>query len=465
MRASTTSLLQKTASALFLPKKTVQEVVINAFSPDVVWWNLRLVGATILLGSLGITPYIYLILYTIPEKPFQETWLFPILRIAGSAIVAVDIQLLFQLRILEETYYRLRFLAADHYIKDTGKSLPVFWDPNRRSKSVFTALRRHFNTSGSGENQGVAAGIPARTLDKRDADMFLKDIHAMGTFTKFSNPSQPPPQTSGTGAIPTGLTHRRSPARASTRDVQHAEEGNTVHKHWTTALTSNILLFCAQHLTTLGLILTQIFLFVGGLLIIVGYIGCFGIVQANRSPGQWKGPLIWIIGEVVLVFVRTAVWSWNPPWDDPKSPIVLEKDLTLGPTSQGKDGQTPLERTASYGIGWSLDSVTADDMHALIIGIDDYKHCNPEDFPVLTGAKADGERVKEYLEDKLLVPPRQIRTLFDSAATKDKIVERNPVLYDTESASLLRPPSLSSTPDTAPFPGTQPISFRTATTW
>ncbi|TEB15825.1 hypothetical protein FA13DRAFT_1569736, partial [Coprinellus micaceus] len=62
-------------------------------------------------------------------------------------------------------------------------------------------------------------------------------------------------------------------------------------------------------------------------------------------------------------------------------------------------------------------------MHALIIGIDDYKHCNPEDFPVLTGAKADGERVKEYLEDKLLVPPRQIRTLFDSAATKDKIVE------------------------------------------
>ncbi|TEB37219.1 hypothetical protein FA13DRAFT_892180 [Coprinellus micaceus] len=76
--------------------------------------------------------------------------------------------------------------------------------------------------------------------------------------------------------------------------------------------------------------------------------------------------------------------------------------------------------SSSYGIGWSLDSPTADDMHAVIIGIDVY---NTTDFDRLDKARSDAESVAKYLEEYLLVPRSQIRTLYDADATRGQIVE------------------------------------------
>jgi len=63
-------------------------------------------------------------------------------------------------------------------------------------------------------------------------------------------------------------------------------------------------------------------------------------------------------------------------------------------------------------------------LFALIIGINEYISDKFED---LEGAVADAQAVKAYLETSLGVPPSQIKTLFNSEATRDAIIAS---LYD-----------------------------------
>jgi hypothetical protein len=53
-------------------------------------------------------------------------------------------------------------------------------------------------------------------------------------------------------------------------------------------------------------------------------------------------------------------------------------------------------------------------------GIDVY---NTTDFDRLDKARSDAESVAKYLEEYLLVPRSQIRTLYDADATRGQIVE------------------------------------------
>ena len=54
---------------------------------------------------------------------------------------------------------------------------------------------------------------------------------------------------------------------------------------------------------------------------VVGYIGCFSIVQGYPADSL-RGPLIWLSSEVALSFIRMLIWSLNPTWDD-APPIEL----------------------------------------------------------------------------------------------------------------------------------------------
>ncbi|TEB37212.1 hypothetical protein FA13DRAFT_891835 [Coprinellus micaceus] len=105
--------------------------------------------------------------------------------------------------------------------------------------------------------------------------------------------------------------------------------------------------------------------------------------------------------------------------DDPRSPIVLEKVY-----DKDTDKSTSGNKKCSYGIGWSFSSLTADDMHALVIGIDSYQMWgSPDELCELSGAVSDATDMAKYLEEKLRVPCHQIRTLYNSDATKEHIVE------------------------------------------
>ena len=65
-------------------------------------------------------------------------------------------------------------------------------------------------------------------------------------------------------------------------------------------------------------------LLVGLLASVVGYIGCFSIVQNSASI---SGPLSWLCLEVGLSVVRLVIWAWNPTTDEaPPLEINLELD-------------------------------------------------------------------------------------------------------------------------------------------
>ncbi|TEB37211.1 hypothetical protein FA13DRAFT_891862 [Coprinellus micaceus] len=136
-----------------LSKKKVRSVNVNLLSPDLLWWNIRLVLWTAVLSTPGMIPYIPLFIYSLPDQPFHETWLAPLLRVFGSAVVAVSVQFLFQLRLLEEAYHRLRFLAADTYLKDARTSFAAVLGPQSALQKRLRPARtvaRGYPVSGKG---------------------------------------------------------------------------------------------------------------------------------------------------------------------------------------------------------------------------------------------------------------------------------------------------------------------------
>ena len=126
----------------------------------------------------------------------------------------------------------------------------------------------------------------------------------------------------------------------------------------------------------------------------VGYVGCFGLIQASNSDND-IGPGAWLAIEVALCVFRLIIWASNPGFDDPPPPIAIRK---------GGVGSEPV----TYDIGWMLDDVSVDDLHAVVIGIDET--ADPG-IPKLKFAVKDAQSVATYLWDNLAVPTQQAKLL------------------------------------------------------
>ena len=65
-------------------------------------------------------------------------------------------------------------------------------------------------------------------------------------------------------------------------------------------------------------------LLIGLVASVVGYVGCFSVVQNSTSN---VGPVSWLCLEVGLSVIRLAIWAWNPTGDDaPPLEIILKLD-------------------------------------------------------------------------------------------------------------------------------------------
>ncbi|KIM86574.1 hypothetical protein PILCRDRAFT_4498 [Piloderma croceum F 1598] len=56
-----------------------------------------------------------------------------------------------------------------------------------------------------------------------------------------------------------------------------------------------------------------IILFISSSALVVGYVGCFSIVQSSQRP---TAPVVWLGTEAALSLVRVVFWAWNPAQDD-----------------------------------------------------------------------------------------------------------------------------------------------------
>ena len=78
----------------------------------------------------------------------------------------------------------------------------------------------------------------------------------------------------------------------------------------------------ARHIAPTWLLLY--FLLIGLVVSVVGYIGCFSVVQNSTST---IGPVSWLSLEAGLSVMRLAIWAWNPTGDEaPPLQIMLELD-------------------------------------------------------------------------------------------------------------------------------------------
>ena len=84
------------------------------------------------------------------------------------------------------------------------------------------------------------------------------------------------------------------------------------------------------------------FLLIGLLASVVGYVGCFSVVQNSTST---NGPISWLCLEVGLSVTRLAIWAPNPKGDDaPPLEITLELDkYEYSPLPCNKDNEEILE--------------------------------------------------------------------------------------------------------------------------
>ena len=91
-------------------------------------------------------------------------------------------------------------------------------------------------------------------------------------------------------------------------DVEAAVEHSDTKKHQTDALTWLLLV-----LLLIGLVAS-----------IVGYVGCFSVVQNSIST---TGPVSWLCLEAGLSVIRLLIWAWNPTRDNaPPLELILQLD-------------------------------------------------------------------------------------------------------------------------------------------
>ena len=65
-------------------------------------------------------------------------------------------------------------------------------------------------------------------------------------------------------------------------------------------------------------------LFIGLVASVVGYVGCFNVVQDSTSN---IGPAGWLCLEAGLSVMRLAIWGWNPTKDDAAPPLEIILEL------------------------------------------------------------------------------------------------------------------------------------------
>ncbi|KAF7367951.1 hypothetical protein MSAN_00860300 [Mycena sanguinolenta] len=232
-----------------------------------LWWNLQMLLFSIGFGSLGLLPYFYIIRFELGDRSFFQSWLYPVLRIAGSVIATTMIQLIVQLRISVIVFSRLQFQKLSSLFGDKNCLLPVFWDVDTRSEECLSRLRLYVARLAELQRR-------SQELDPESASKRFYEMHQT-VYDKVIEL-----QKSG-----------------------HLEIGAS----WWPSL---LLALC--RLLLLGGITTAT----------VGYIGCFSLIQASNN--SVKGPGIWLGVELVLCLLRLVFWASNPGFDDPPGPFRLD---------------------------------------------------------------------------------------------------------------------------------------------
>ena len=129
-----------------LDERRPVSVHANLYSKTWLSWNFRMLAWTITLSGLGLFPYAYIIVHDISDRTFFSTWMYPMLRVLGSALSVTMIQLTIQLRIFGIIRHCLAVHAVSTLFKEEGRAPPLFWAIDMRSQDCLRKLRVDINS-------------------------------------------------------------------------------------------------------------------------------------------------------------------------------------------------------------------------------------------------------------------------------------------------------------------------------
>jgi hypothetical protein len=221
-------------------------------------WNFQLLAASLLVACLGVTPYIHFSI--LRHTSFLTLAIFfPFCRVLGGLLCVFPGQLLLQYRIRRILEQRLLFIGINNLLNAQTLKIPtqsIRWDETYASEACLSSLNDFLHT-------------PA--AQSENAKPFIKVIAQALRL-------QSPPTT------------ERSPTVREVASKLDSYLRNTWA--WLVMLISLLLGF--------GMTL-------------VGYVGCFTIVQSTSAPSD---TYIWLGAEAALALIRLSVWAWNPLWDE-----------------------------------------------------------------------------------------------------------------------------------------------------
>ena len=243
------------------------------------WWNVKMVLATAAFSIANLTAYIELILHNDNRLPLRLRLIFPITRILGCFLTTVSLQILIQRRMVNIIHARELFGRMDHamrtgiqdrdlhMIMTLGDGAIGHWDTKIASDKCLSSMQSHSYSRIPGFLRHIIIPL-LRWLSGRSE---LDDLRRQGVNSQNQM------------------------------------------RNFMTEFTDDVVVEWPFILLTL----------LGGFGCVVGYIGCFSIVQGYR--GSLRGPLIWLLVEATLSFFRILIWGLNPTCDD--APPLKLKDL------------------------------------------------------------------------------------------------------------------------------------------
>jgi len=264
------------------------------FKDGVSQWNSYLTFSSLIGAGISLIPYLHFIIVHDTSR-LSLAWIFPVMRAMGGSCCVIGGQQLLQSRILTIIQQRLDFMDINQFLEKqeidittmsirpregyisqlwnwraTPKKVPIQWSYNKTSEACLQDLYRYLDLF-----EGTA---------DEDLEKLLR--HISGLPNQFT----------------AERFHNRYRELFPWRGGHNGEKPNS-----TTAEP-----FPKKYASRQGV--CRILILIGVLGSLVGYIGCFSLVQDEKASP--RGRYLWIGLEVFLAIVRTMIWASNPSFDD-----------------------------------------------------------------------------------------------------------------------------------------------------
>ena len=241
-------------------------------------WNLFLVLCSMMASGVSLIPYLHFLIVR-DTSLLLLAWLFPIIRAMSGSFCVIAGQLLLQRRILTIFRQRMLFMRIHQNIKENKLNIDLM-KINPHERRMWGSLRE---AASFWNWHAPIETVPIQWRDDITSEECLWDLYCYMRSLPIES---------------SALEKLAACIPDLPNDNTHAAE--RLRKHC-----------LAQPIREM---IYQFLIIVGMLGSVVGYIGCFSLVQDDQATAV--GRYLWIGLEALLSLVRMMIWASNPIYDD-----------------------------------------------------------------------------------------------------------------------------------------------------